>query len=110
MQNKISKGAVLTVPAPTGGIASGAAALVGKIFGVAITTEIEGADVALDTEGVYELPKATGAAWAFGDALYWDATAKKLTVTASGNTRVAVAVAVAASGDTVGLAKINSNI
>ncbi|MDQ2080482.1 DUF2190 family protein [Xanthobacteraceae bacterium Astr-EGSB] len=110
MQNKIMQGAVLTAPAPAGGIASGEAALIGKIFGVAVTTEAAGADVALDTEGVFELPKATGAAWAIGDALYWDATAKKLTGTASGNTRVAVAVAVAASGDAVGLAKINSNI
>lgn len=45
-----------------------------------------GATGSLQTEGVWEMPAVTNAAFAVGDALYWDATAGNLTKTASGNT------------------------
>jgi len=108
MKNFIQPGNTLTLAAPTGGVASGDPVLVGAIFGVAAFTAAEAADVEVVTEGVFTLPKATGAAWAAGDILYWDATAKKLTTTASGNKRVGVATKAAASGDATGNAKIGT--
>lgn len=58
---------------------------------------------------VSNAPKATGAAWLFGDALYWDATNKNFTKTTSGNTLCGFAVAPRASGDaTSGLIEFNS--
>ena len=46
-------------------------------------------------------PKATGAAWAVGDLLYWDATAKKFTKTATSNTACGYALQPAGSADAV---------
>lgn len=58
---------------------------------------------------VSNAPKASGAAWAIGDALYWDATAKNLTKTSSGNTLCGFAVESRLSADTTsGLVEFNS--
>jgi hypothetical protein len=54
-------------------------------------------------------PKATGEAWDFGDALYWDATAEKLTVTPTDNVLCGFAVEPKLSADTTGgLVQFNS--
>ena len=54
-------------------------------------------------------PKAAGAAWVIGDALYWDATAKALTKTTTNNTLCGFAVEARASADTTsGLVEFDS--
>lgn len=107
MNNYIKPGNVLTVPAPAA-VLSGAGVLVGSLFGVACGDAASGADVEIQVVGVFEMPKATGAAWTLGQRLYWDDTAKNLTGTASTHKLVAIAVAVAASGDTVGVARLTA--
>jgi predicted RecA/RadA family phage recombinase len=97
MKNFVQPGDVLTFHAPTGGLSSGDGVLVGGLFGVAAYDAAEGAEVEVQLKGVFRLPKATGAV-AEGQALYWDATAKVLTTTASGNTLAAHAAEAAASG------------
>lgn len=58
---------------------------------------------------VSNAPKATGAAWVIGDALYWDAVAKALTKTATANTLCGFAVQERAAGDTTsGLVEFDS--
>lgn len=58
---------------------------------------------------VSNAPKAAGAAWAIGDALYWDATAKAFTKTTSGNTLCGFAVEAKLSADTTsGLIEFDS--
>ncbi len=110
MKNYIQPGKTLTVPAPTGGVVSGDPVLVGAaLFGVAAHTAAEAADVEIRTSGVFDLPKATGTAWAIGDLLYWDATGKVLTKTSVGNQQVAVAIAAAAAADAIGRAKLNED-
>src|SRR5262245_43014285 len=106
MKNFVQPGRTLTVPAPAPGVASGDPVLVGAIFGIANFSAATGADVEIDTVGVFALPKATGASWAVGDILYWDAGAKNITKTAGDNLVVGTATAAAASGDTVGNVKI----
>jgi predicted RecA/RadA family phage recombinase len=106
MKNFVQPGRTLTVPAPSPGVASGDPVLIGSIFGVANGAAVTGADVEIDTVGVFTLPKATGASWAVGDPLYWDATAKNVTKTAGDNLVIGAATAVAAGGDTVGNVKI----
>jgi predicted RecA/RadA family phage recombinase len=54
-----------------------------------------------------QVPKATGAAWAVGDKLYWDPVASKFTKTSTDNTYAGMAVAVAASDDTEGEMELN---
>lgn len=74
----------------------------GALSGVAVNAAANGADVVLKREGVFELPKATGAAWSQGDRLFWDAAAKNFTKVAAGNTPMGVAYSSADTGDTTG--------
>lgn len=50
---------------------------------------------------VMNAPKASGQAWAFGAALYWDATAKAFTTTSTSNTACGHALQPAAADATV---------
>ena len=88
MKNFVQTGKVLDLTAPTGGLVSGQASLIGGLFVVASTDIAEGKKGACAVEGVFTLPKATGVALAEGQAAYWDATAKNITATANGNTKV----------------------
>lgn len=97
MLNYVQPGDTLDLTAPAGGVISGQAALYGALFGVASVSALEGQKLAVQIEGVFTLPKATGAGLTEGQKVYWDDTAKKITGTASGNTLVGHAVEVAAS-------------
>lgn len=104
--NLIQEGDVINVTAPYN-VASGAGCLVGSIFGVAMVTAASGAVVSVATEGVFVLVKTTGAAWTEGQRLYWDDSGKAVTVTASTNKLIGVAVlpnsgTMPASGDATG--------
>lgn len=114
MKNWLQPGDTLDVAAPSGGVVSGTPYLIGALFGVASVTAAEGETFALARTGVFQnLPKATHAtdqAWAVGDLLYWDDSAKKLTRTASGNTLVGIATAAAASTAAVGTAVLEPSL
>lgn len=98
MKNFVANGEVLdtVVGADT---ASGDLVAVGKLVGVAQASAKNGETVAVALCGVFTVPKASGAITQ-GAALYYDATAKNVTTTASGNTACGWAWAAAASGDT----------
>lgn len=98
MTNSVSEGKTLNIIAPSGGLASGQAILVGLLLAVVVAAVLEGETAVGYIDGCYELPKATGAVTQ-GVRLYWDDTAKKLTTTASGNTLAGFAADAAASGD-----------
>lgn len=102
MKNAKQKGEVIEVVAPAGGIASGSVVIKGGFVGVAVIDAAEGETCTVIREGVFELPKATGAAWTQGDSIYWDNTAKNCTKTSSGNTLLGYAFNDAASGDALG--------
>jgi predicted RecA/RadA family phage recombinase len=108
MKNFIQPGDTLTVAAPYA-LTSGQGALVGTMFGVASTTVANGAEVELQTVGVFDLAKADSQAWAVGAAIYWDNTNKVCTTTASGNTKIGVAVLAVAStaGLVIGRVRLN---
>lgn len=107
MKNFLAAGEIVTVPAPAT-VASGDFVVVGAFFGVAQADAASGADVSIVREGVFALPKTTGTAWTKGDPLYWDASAKKFTKTATGNVGYGVAAADAASGDATGNVSIEA--
>jgi predicted RecA/RadA family phage recombinase len=107
-RNYIQPGAVLTVPAPTGGAVSGAPILIGTLFGVAQGDAAEGQDVELLTEGVVELTKAAPLAIDLGDRLFWKAADGVLDKTATAQVCVGIAVAAAASADTVVRVKLGA--
>ena len=101
MKNYIHPGQNLTLTA-SADLKSGQGLLIGALFGVVQSAVSAGEAFVLCRGGVYALPKATGAAWAEGDKLYWNDTAKELTKTASGNTLVGAAVSVAIAEAAVG--------
>lgn len=97
MKNFIQRGDTLTFPAPAD-VASGGVVQAGAIIGVANGSATLGAPVDVDVVGVFSLPKVAADAFAVGDVLYWDATAKLVTKTASGNTKLGVATEPAGAG------------
>jgi predicted RecA/RadA family phage recombinase len=92
VKNYISKGEVLTLTAPSGGVVSGNAYLIGSLLVVATVTAAEGAKFTAVTEGIVDLPKAVEDALTGGGKVYWDNSAKKITTVSGGNTLVGVAV------------------
>jgi len=81
MKNIVQRSDVITVAAPTGGISSGDAVLIGALFGGAATDAVVGTEVEIAIVGVFDLPKATETL-APGDAPYWDTTNSNMTATA----------------------------
>lgn len=105
MYNKTQRGHIVNVVLAAVAV-SGQPFLFGtSLFGVAMNDGAIGDTVPLDTEGVFDLPKATGAL-TVGQKIYWDNTAGNVTGTATSNTRVGVCVAAAASGDATASVKI----
>ena len=100
MKNFIQNGAMITVPAPAGGSASGQGMIVGGLFGIAATTAQEGTSLEIATTGVYDLPKAPATVFALGDRVAWDDTAKVIAPPATGLYPVGVAVIAAGNGAT----------
>jgi len=87
MKNFVSNGATMNATTPAGGIVSGDLLIVGQVAGVAVHSAPEGEIVVLNTEKVYELPKAA-AAISQGVKVYWNAADKTVVTTASGNTYI----------------------
>lgn len=97
-KNFIQPGDTLTVPAPAA-VASGGVVIAGAIIGIAQGDADSGKPVDVATGGVWELPKVAAQAYAgAGVVVYWDSTAGLVTSTASGNTKLGVAVESAPAG------------
>lgn len=107
MKNSIQDGKILALAAPYA-VASGGGALIGSIFGVAVTALANTEVGSFQLEGVYTLPKATGAA-TLGAKAYWDNTNKNVTATSTSNTLIGVFVAAYASGDTTANVRLNGS-
>ncbi len=99
----------ITVAAPYA-VSSGGGALVGSLFGIALSTVGNGETVVIATEGVWDViaeGAGSGQAIAIGAAVYWDNTNKRMTATSSGNTKIGVAVATKATTDTTVRVRLN---
>ncbi len=111
MQNLIQDGHTMTYTVPVDASApvkSGDLVVVGAVVGVAVTDGLPGETIALAVEGVYELPKGSGAL-AQGAKAYANVTDGVLTIvgTASGNTLAGYVWADAVAADTVVNVRIN---
>ena len=60
---------------------------------------------------MFDLKKVGSQAWAAGDKIYWDNTAKETTKTATSNTLVGVAIEAVGSGagETIGRVRLNAS-
>jgi predicted RecA/RadA family phage recombinase len=92
MKNFVSAGTALALTAPSGGVVAGSTVKIGSVLAVPAQSAVEGEAFTGHVEGIFDVPATTGTAWAEGDLLYWDDTAKKYTKAASGNTKAGVAV------------------
>lgn len=110
MKNYVQNRDKLNVAAPYE-LASGEGALLGSLFGVAQHDAANGADVALQLDGVVTLAKVGSQAWTVGARVYWDNSNKHCTTTASGNTLIGVATAAVGSGAslTTGTVRLNGS-
>jgi predicted RecA/RadA family phage recombinase len=109
MRNFIEHGEVWEIPAAAA-VVSGDFILQGSAFGIATHSAAQDELVRVRPGGVVTLAAATGQAWTLGAKLYWDATGKTLTTTATSNTLVGFAWAVKGTADAVGLVKLNTNV
>ena len=110
MKNYVQPGNTITLTAPYA-VASGDGLLVGSIFGVASGTAALGETVEAALTVVYDLKKVASQAWAAGDKVYWDNTAKEATKTTTSNTLIGVAVVAVAGGasDIIGRVRLNAS-
>ena len=97
-RNYLQPGGTLTLTAPAN-VKSGDVVVVGALAGVAQFDALQGAEVEVTTEGVFILPKATGAINQ-GAAAYFDSVAKKITATAGSNLLLGICTETAGSDDT----------
>lgn len=106
MKNFVQPGSTLTLTAPYA-VTSGDGLLVGLIFGIACFTAANAATVEANTQGVYDVTALSTDTATVGAAIYWDNTNKRCTTTSSGNTKIGVAVAAKANGDTTVRVRLN---
>jgi predicted RecA/RadA family phage recombinase len=84
MVNKLQDGKSINVVL-SANVGSGELYPFGDRVGVTTTAAVAGTSLAIQVQGVYEVPKVTGANSGFpiGTALYYDATAHKVTETSN---------------------------
>ena len=100
-KNFIQPGDTVTIPAPAA-VASGGVVIAGSIAGIALGDAASGEPVDVKTSGVWQLPKVAADNVTLGAPIYWASGTGLATITASGNTKIGVAVeAAAASTGTV---------
>lgn len=108
-RNFVQPGETLTLTAPRN-LASGDGFMVGGIFAVALAAAAVGTPVEARRVGVFDLTKATGAAWTAGQKLYWDNAAFNVTSTAGANALIGAAAQAAASGAAIGRVLLTGQI
>ncbi len=110
MKNQVQEGDILALPAPYA-VAAGGGALIGSVFGVAITPLESGQIGNFMLKGVFTQPKAAGSnhGGAQGTKAYWIAATKNVTAVASSNTLIGVFTATCADGDTSCTVRLNGS-
>jgi predicted RecA/RadA family phage recombinase len=111
MKNFIQQGDTLTVAAPYT-VTSGQGVLKGRMFGIASYDALITADVDIVLEGVFDINKPTGLAFAtVGAVVYWDDNARQCSATDSGNSyAIGVVAKAAGSSDTTVRVRLGGGI
>lgn len=104
MKNYIESGDIITVTAPAN-LKSGDLVEVGKLVGVACADAASGAPVNVKTSGVFTVKKVSAQAWTVGAPVYVDGG--EATTTASTNTPIGHALAVAANPSATGVVRLS---
>lgn len=110
MKNYLKPGLTLSLLAPYD-VLSGGGFKVGSIIAIAACDALSGAAVEGTVEGCFTVAKADSQAWAVGDKVYWDNTAKNFTTTSASNTLAGVAITAnaATAGIVLGDLRLNGS-
>lgn len=111
MKNFVQPGRVIDVPSAAAAVTSGQVVIIGAHIAIATNDAAIGEPYNAVLDGVFEVPKAAGAAWTLGLPLMWDASASAFTVVgtpATGDVTAggATAFLAAASADTTGYVRL----
>mgnify|MGYP000901228002 CR=1 FL=1 len=101
-------GEVLTLTAPYQRD-SGQGALVGAIFGVALSTVANGVAGEFSTEGVWELAKTSAQAWTAGARVFWNTSTKVCDSDPTTGPFIGTAVEAAADPSSTGIVRLNGS-
>jgi predicted RecA/RadA family phage recombinase len=75
MKNQVQRdGKIIDYPC-TGTVLSGAVIDMQHMIGVALTDGVNGDTISVSIDGIFELPKVSGAVFAIGEKLLWDDSA-----------------------------------
>lgn len=106
-KNQSSRGQILTLTAPAGGVVSGTPVLIAGLLVIPQTTQAAGEKFAGASEGVWEIAKEnTTAVFTEGERVYWDDTAKEVDESAAGRFEVGTAVEAAGATAATALVKL----
>ena len=106
MKNFVHIGYNITIPAPAT-VTSGEMVIVGSLFGIVSTDALTGERVTLSATGVFEMAKVAANDITLGAVVYYDDSSDLVTTTATGNTKIGVAVEDAGNG--VGTVRVRLN-
>lgn len=109
MQNYIQPGETLTLVAPYDRL-SGEGALVGAVFGVAVSDVLNTVEGQFLTKGVFTLAKTSAQSWAQGDKIYWDNSNKRCDNVSTVGQLIGVALEIAANPTSTGVVKLNESV
>jgi predicted RecA/RadA family phage recombinase len=107
--NYLEEGEAVELAAPYDRL-SGEGALVGSLFGVAVTTVVSGSRAAFVTTGVWFLKKLSTEVWTLGAKIYWDNAARQCTTVSAGNTLIGAAVDVTVNPSALGKVRLNGTV
>lgn len=97
MKNFIQNGRTLDVSLDAD-VTSGDVVKKGVLVGVAAVSGLAGETIAVDVEGVFNLPVLSTDVVAVGDQLYWDADNSHMTKTDTSDTKAGYATGTSANG------------
>lgn len=97
--NYVQDGRIIDLVAPAA-VASGEGALVGALFGIAISDLANGEEGPFGVAGVYSPKKKAATAMTLGAKAYWDNAAKEVTPTVGSNTLIGFCTKAALAADT----------
>ena len=108
MRNFVQPGWNLTIPAPAD-VVSGQMVQVGALFGVATHDALNGEDLTLATEGVFEVGKTAPLTINLGDRLFFDSGNSVVNKTSAAQLAVGYAVQAATSAATTVMMKLRAS-
>ncbi|MBZ4194568.1 MAG: DUF2190 family protein [Candidatus Contendobacter sp.] len=108
--NFVQDGDIVTYTNASTAILSGALVPLVNRAGIALVDIAGGASGSVQVEGIFTVPKTTGASWTIGQALYVDDLTGKATVVASDNVPAGFAAADATSGAATGNIALGGNL